>query len=184
MDIVFCDLETTGLDPNRHAIVEIALIKGEEVYDKWIKLTVQELAVAESIALKVNQYWARVQDVEDDRVVDSGNFPRVYYSRQEAAYDIAQFTDGCILAGNNVKFDQQFLEVWLRKHGACPTWDYHVLDVPTYAAGFLTASSASAKPPFKSSFISQALRVPEPDEAHTAMGDALWSKRIWEACNR
>lgn len=182
MDIVFCDLETTGLDPARHTICEIGLIKGNETLDKFLELTPAEMKVADSAALKINRFFERrgpEGGLPYGEVLERGGM-EYKDLRQELALSVAIMTDGCILAGNNVKFDQQFLEAWLRRHGACPTWDYHVLDVPTFAAGVLYACGVYIDPPYKSSKISSNLDILEPDEAHTALGDAQWAKRVYE----
>lgn len=198
-DIVFCDVETTGLDPQRHTILELALIKGSEERVWWIEPTVGEQRVADTGALKVNHYWHRqssasVQVMRHHHHVTiipppdehSDDHDPSRPDRREEACNIAQFTAGCILAGNNVKFDQMFLETWLRRHGACPVWDYHVLDVPTFVAGVIHGrhpEEAVLPPPFKSSRISEMWGVPEPegDDKHTALADAQWSKAMWEA---
>lgn len=194
--LVFTDVETTGLDALRDAIFEIALIKGEEERVWWIDLSHTELGSANPGALKVNHYYKR-RATETYESVGKSVIHQIInlQARPKLAVDIARFTHGCVLAGNTVKFDQQFLEHWLRGHGACPVWDYHVVDVPTFCAGVLTNQAKQAPdydedevrelivPPFKSANISKALGVPEPgdDEKHTALADARWSKRMWDA---
>ena len=193
MNIVFCDIETTGLDPQRDAIIEIALIKKGEEKAYWIELTEDELGAASAQALQVNHYYRRAKNLE---VVGARCPPE---DRKVAAFEIAAYTEGCVLAGNNVKFDQAFLEVWLRRHGACPAWDYHVLDVPTFAAGTIAerwnashdvmeeedadALREALAVPFKSRAISNAVGVTEPegDSEHTALADARWAKAVWDA---
>lgn len=181
--IVFTDIETTGLDPNRHAITEIAMIREDkEELVAWIELNEQELKVAESVALKINGYYERVEESSFIPAKDVISTDKSEWTnpRQELADRIARLTAGCVLAGNNIKFDQQFLEVWLRKHGACPVWDYHVLDVPTFAAGVAQARGHRLDPPYKSGKVSKVFDVSEPDVVHTARGDAVWSKQLYE----
>lgn len=205
-DIVFLDLETTGLDPQRHTITEMGPIDpdGRE-REIWISLNATELRDADAIALQINHYYERRQyhSSFQRQLGDASRAHQVVSNTPEHrvtwAVALTAQLDGVILAGNNVKFDQAFLEAWLRRHGACPTWDYHVLDVPTYAAAVLNerrkdiirqhkrgekAPYEAFAPPFKSRAISAALHITEPegDEAHTALADARWSKTIWKAC--
>lgn len=198
-DIVFLDLETTGVRPEIHAIIEIGMVLPPDRtsaaidpdWEIWIQLTEEELGNADSDALKVNGY-NRIARKRDYKYYEESSSGDVTYrqtvrfnNRHSLALDIAEHLDGALLAGNNVKFDQQFLELWLRRHGACPTWDYRVLDVPTYAAGVWNGMRAPdevlIKPPFSSAKVAKAFNVPEPEEAHTALGDALWAKRLYEA---
>lgn len=191
-EIVFLDLETTGLDPDRHTITEIGLIL--PIYPLklgyWVCLTDEEISVADTCALQVNHYQHRTLN-------RPGSLGLINHSnRGPAARRIAYLTDKSILAGCNVKFDQVFLEKWLRRHGACPTWDYHVLDVPTYVAGVLNerrrvllaqhkrgvkAPYDELKPPYTTKHICEALGLEMPEEAHTALGDARLAKQMWEA---
>lgn len=192
MDIVFIDIETSGLDPNRHAICEIGAIAPSGLEFSWaLKLSPEELKIADTMALKINHYYDRIlqsepANYEDVYIATSANQTeagKYVNERQRVAEAVGELTAGCILAGNNVKFYQQFLEIWLRKNGVCPTWDYHVLDVPTYAAGYLAGTTEPApKPPFGSRTIGDLLAIPEPSVAHTALGYALWSKAMYEAC--
>lgn len=174
MDIVFTDIETTGLDPQRHTITEIAMIKGAQEKCWAIDLWPEELAAADSMAMKINGHYKLARYDASNRVTCA--------DRYKFAKELAHWTEGCILAGNNVKFDQQFLEAWLRNEGQCPAWDYHVLDVPTFAAGVWGLTDL----PFKSSKVSVIFDVEEPKgaDAHTAMADAMWSKRLWEAATK
>lgn len=195
MDLVFVDVETTGLDPQVDTILEIALIKEDRERTWWIELSSTELGEASPRALQVNRYYERSQGsvLRGDGHLNA-HVPLEGNARQHAARSIAVFTDSCVLAGNTVKFDQQFLEAWMRRHGSCPVWDYHIVDVPTFCAGYLTKeldpdSEGSEelvellKPPFKSNNVAKAIGLPEMDEAdmHTALGDARRAKQMWQA---
>lgn len=184
--IAFLDLETTGLDPLRHTITEVGLIlpEGEEI-QAWIKLEQNELAEAEPQALKINHYYDRRIEAEDRENPDHKWTSVIALShRREFALSLCEDLQDCILAGCNVKFDQQFLEIWMREQGVVPVWDYRVLDVPTYAAGVHNAITARVEdqiePPFSTAKICNALGI-ESDEglAHSALYDAQLGQRIW-----
>lgn len=181
MDICFIDIETTGLDPDRHTITEIAFLRpgmATTAFCCFFDLTVEEHAVATPKALELNHYYQRAN--HPIRHPDGGFIAKVPpHDRRHTAFTIAELTSGCVLAGAGVHFDQRFLETWMRRHGACPAWDYHVIDIPTYAAGYL----GGVEPPFTTKKISDAYSVkqPEGDDKHTAYHDALWCKRVWDA---
>lgn len=200
MDIVYLDLETTGVEYWRHTIFEIGMIMPNG-YEReiWIQPSSDDLRIADTNALRVNNYNRLFAERESrpgkEFLSRGGNgltrrVVKGTAEKERLAATLAEWTDGVLLAGCNVKFDQEFLEAWLRRYGACPTWDYHVLDVPTYAAGVYNAKTRHVKkgtslglipPPFKTSKLADAFKVPEPEEAHTALGDARWSKQLYEA---
>lgn len=76
-------------------------------------------------------------------------------------------------------FDDAFLKRFMLANGqARSTWHYHLIDVETLIAGKL-----GIRPPWKSDELSKAIGVepPNDDERHTAIGDARWVKRMYEA---
>jgi DNA polymerase III epsilon subunit-like protein len=198
-NLVFLDLETTGLDSRIHTITEIGMISADKAEEVWVCLFPEERQAADPTSLGVTGYnrirgrrdgAARVQKLIKN---GSGYTSRTIYPdldrRLDLAVELAERLDGKILAGCNVKFDQEFLDRWMRRHGATPTWDYHVLDIPTYAAGVWNAKGrfitpgvtlGMIPPPFKTSKLSKAFAVCEPEEAHTALGDARWGKLLYE----
>lgn len=168
MKLAFVDTETTGLDPERHAICEIALIvvDGETVSEHqwWLDVS---LHTAEPAALRINRYYERVgdQDVLDPRGV---------------AAEVAPLVADAVLIGANPAFDARFLEGFLRRHGQAPAWHYRTFDVETAAAAV-----AGIEPPWGSSteLCQRALNVvpPASAERHTAMGDCRWAKAVYDA---
>ena len=65
---VFIDTETTGLDPDRHAIWEVALITPDGNEHVW-QFPVDEMS-ADPFALDIGRYWDRrwpdgIQEVAD-----------------------------------------------------------------------------------------------------------------------
>jgi hypothetical protein len=136
---------------------EIALWTGDDV----------DLSRASSDSLRINRYYERLWTRKSwTEKTDVG------------ARIVAELTAGRTLAGNNVAFDARILAGWLRRHGQCPSWDYRLLEVVDYAAGAL-----GLVPPWGSRTVAEALGVPLPggDEAHTALADARWARRVFEA---
>lgn len=95
--LVFFDLETTGIDPARDRIVEIALIK------------VLPDGSQESLSMRVNpqrhipESSTAIHGISDEDVAGSPTFP-------EVAKRVAGFIEGCDLAGYNCnRFDLPML---------------------------------------------------------------------------
>ncbi|MBK8647825.1 MAG: 3'-5' exonuclease [Gemmatimonadetes bacterium] len=123
--IAFVDLETTGLDPSRHDIIEIGIVRVNartlEVLDEHEALVMPErLGDAQLDALAVNGFstaaWERALPL------------------REALLAVAPLLDGALIAGHNVGFDWSFLEAGFRRGGlALPNVDYHRLDTASLA---------------------------------------------------
>jgi DNA polymerase-3 subunit epsilon len=136
--LAFLDLETTGLDPARHEILEIAVVRADPfTLAEWgevsIKVAPERLDDADPESLRVCGYsdaaWASALPLD------------------EALSGIASLLDGAILAGHNVPFDKSFLVAgWKRTGLNPPPMDYHTLDTaalawPLYAAGTIPSLS-------------------------------------------
>lgn len=96
-NLVFIDVETTGLDPVSNEIIEICCIKvrpdgsRERLYYK----ARIESDIVSPVALKINGYNPR--DWEGA------------ISQEALANALAPFLDGCIPVGHNIKFDMSFI---------------------------------------------------------------------------
>src|SRR5690606_34858754 len=119
--IVFVDCETTGLDPGRHEIWELALIVDDEEHVWTMDV---DLSKADPDALRVGRYYER----ERER---GAGIPF------EVATEVWYLTTNRALVGINPAFDAAFLTRFLRSHGCVPKWHYHVIDVKAVAAGAL-----------------------------------------------
>lgn len=200
--LAFVDLETTGLDPDRHEIWEIGLIlrlDGADMEYAW-QLPV-DLSRADPMGLRVGRFYERRRKIGGMAPVAS--LHRVKYPTDEqfakagplpvsdTAETIANLLDGCHLVGAVPSFDAAFLGPWLRSHGQAATWHYHLVDVEALAAGWLAAGHDLAfgppvrdkcQPPWNSNELSAAVGVdPEQFDRHTALGDARWARAIYDA---
>ncbi|MBF6138086.1 hypothetical protein IU501_34525 [Nocardia otitidiscaviarum] len=116
----------------------------------------------------------------------------------DAAAEIEEWTAGAQLIGLVPEFDASTLDTMLRRHRLLPRWHYQTIDVETEAAGWLkgrlhagdNALTGNADdirqaliPPRNSDALSLLCGVEPPSdtERHTAMGDAAWTERWWDA---
>ena len=143
MSLVYLDTETTGLDPERHEIWELAYaIDDGPVYTAVVD---HSLRNADPVALGLNGYDDRAKGVEPYRTV-------------EVACRGA--LEGNTLVGANPAFDAAFLRA---RWGVTP-WRYRLLDIEAYAMGALGFDE-----PKGLAAIAEALECKAPD--HSAKGD-------------
>lgn len=105
--IAFIDIETTGLDPEEHEIIELAAVLVElptwrEAGTFDCRVRPEHLENASSEALRVNGYteqaWAGALE------------------QGEAICRFARFIDGMAVVGHNIGFDMQFIDMAIGRH--------------------------------------------------------------------
>ncbi|WP_280455454.1 3'-5' exonuclease [Nocardia brasiliensis] len=204
--LVFLDTETTGLHADRRAW-EIAMIRRDaSIGDRSVLIQVSDvdLSGAELIGLRIGRFHERHERYADgwnQSKADGGDALRIL-PEAEAARLVEQWTRGAHIVGAVPNFDTETLAAMLRRHGLCPAWHYHLIDVENLAFGWLNGIAAhghssvacSDAPvdcdgdtmplalPWKSDALSRACGVEPPtdEERHTAMGDARWAMRLYD----
>lgn len=185
--LAFVDTETTGLDPDRHEVWEVALrlrvppdADGKapaDVVRHWF-LPV-DLAVADPVALTIGGYYARFERPEppaprQGRRASQSVWPDEQILEDFAA-EFARLTHGAHIVAACPSFDDGFLKRLLRRNGACPGWHYHLIDVEALAAGAL-----GLEPPWDSDHLNLLLGI-DVEGKHTAEGDVAWSVAMYDA---
>lgn len=173
-NLAFLDTETTGLDPDRHEIWDLAyIIDGEE---KVFEMD-PDLSKADPFALDIGRFYERRPrwhgDIPDPDCTAAGN--------GWVALQVAHDLKGRHIVGAVPSFDDAFLKRFMAKHQLPVTWHYHLIDVETLAVGFLAFEGGAMTLPWNSEVLSLAVGVdPLQFERHTALGDARWAKAIYE----
>jgi DNA polymerase-3 subunit epsilon len=158
--LAFVDVETTGLDPQVHALIEVAVLKVDAdilaVIDRFeSRVRPAPDAVVDPAAARVNGYapedWSDAPDLQDV-------LPRV-----------AAILGGSIIAGHNPGFDWAFLSAAFRRADSpLPDVDHHLLDTASLAWPLLRKG---AIPSLSLRDLCAHLKVTN-DGAHRAMADA------------
>ena len=123
-NLAFVDLETTGLSPLRHEIIEIAAIvvdgSGFDVVKSFeSKIFPEHIENAEKEALKINGFSPKAW----------GKAP----SQKAVLQEFANLAPGGVVVGWNVSFDWAFLEASFERLGIIHKFDYHQIDAMSVA---------------------------------------------------
>lgn len=171
-NLAFIDLETTGLDPHRHEIIEMACVitkplvlgREAEVLEEWsVKVRPQHLATAEAEALRINGYneadWLFAVDLP------------------QAVKTLMTKADGCIMVGQNVSFDWSFLSRALLATGIANQLHYAKLDLISMV--FAKCYHLDKPERFNLWSLAQHFGVKN-EQAHTALSDARATFEIYQ----
>lgn len=186
------DTETTGLDPARHEVWEIAVIDREDGTEHLWRMK-PDLVKADPAALRVGRYYDRARDMcggcmRPDRAYDligwTGKDPYEWSSPAAVAEVAASLLDGATLIAANPAFDAGFLAVFLNRHGQAATWHYRLRDIGSMAWAWLQAHHLphhldTPSMDAGTDDFACALGVePEKFERHTALGDCRLVKAM------
>jgi hypothetical protein len=183
--LCFVDTETTSLRPNRRAW-EVAIIRrgpnGGQTEHCWlIKAEDLKLDQADPASLKIGRFYERHPQTDQVRSASERWDELNIWTEWSVAQDVERLTRGAHIVGAVPNFDTEVLAAMLRRNGLCPAWHYHLIDVENLVAGRL-----GIPPPWSSDDLTKALGVEPPgdDERHTALGDARWAMRTYDAIMR
>lgn len=177
--LVFLDTETTGLDPARHHIWDVAWItRDDDGADKEQQaFLLAPLQDADPAALRIGRYFDRHPypfnewDVGDDDLISRALSP--WQAARRLAHDLRD----AIILGFNPAFDAEFLRALFRAHELPPTWSYRTVDVTCIAAARLRL-----EPPYSTHEMLDfyGIDIP-PFSRHSALGDARLSRDLYDA---
>jgi DNA polymerase III epsilon subunit-like protein len=192
-ELIFFDLETAGLEPEQHPIIQIAAIAVDsslcELETFELKIRFDE-ANANPQSLSVNRYSKQVWQSEAvEAAIAAQRFSA--FLRRHATVDMVSKTGkpyqvAQLVAHNGERFDGPFLHAWYRKLSLfCPA-RYMVLCTKQRAL-WLFDEDKSLTPPtdFKLQTLCQYFHIRlSSDDAHDAFNDVRATAELYRACHR
>lgn len=194
--VVYLDLETTGVEPLRHAVWNIGLIVEGMEYNWILELKPEQLANASSMALSIGNFYRRydeayrnycqshrfapisIDPAGGDKIVREGWQSHVYIpasSHGALMRFIAAEIGRRHLVGAVPNFDERFLRDLMAVHQVVPAWHYHLVDVEALAAGVL-----KKPPPWNSMELYKELGVYTGFfDTHEALEDARLARSVY-----
>lgn len=169
--LAFIDVETTGLDRDKHEIIELAAVVARmkdgvfTVVDQLdLKIHPEHIEDAEPQALRVNGYseadWLFAVSLED------------------AMKSFAEKTEGAVFVAHNATFDYGFIESAFKKTGVENKMHYHKLDTISVAFGVLHSAEDVSKLSLKALCEKYGI---ENKKAHSAFADAYATYEVFKA---
>lgn len=168
--LIVVDVETSGLDPLTHDVLEVAAIDlntGDELHFVPTPTRNEWQTEASPEAMQVNRYYER--GVYKDQVDTA--------TTGERWAALAEMLDGNILAGANPWFDAAFVDAAMRHWGITPGRRYQLRDLATYASGILRLDPAN---PTSSATVLDKLGITN-RAPHSARGDATAAAAAFSA---
>ena len=160
MTLVFIDTETTGLDPTRHEVWEIAYAVDDAPIMSGVLW--HSLRNADPHALSLNGYWERTAGVDARFCSDLEVGAR-------------RALEGATLVGANPAFDAAFL----RARWGDVFWHHRLWDVEAYAAGVLGLDKLAGLKGVAAALCDMGHEIPEPD--HSAAADVATLRASFRA---
>jgi ATP-dependent DNA helicase DinG len=155
-NLAFIDTETTGTNPDRHEIIELAVIIARQVprEGKGPKIKMEHPERAEEQALRVNGY----NEVDWMFAVD----------RKKAMEEFAKKTQSCSFVSHNITFDYNFVTKAFEETGVENRMHYAKID--TISLAFARLYDAPQADKFSLRALCELFKI-ENTKAHTALAD-------------
>ncbi|MCY0907210.1 MAG: PolC-type DNA polymerase III [Sulfobacillus thermotolerans] len=151
--IVVLDVETTGLSPREHEVIEIGAVKivGGAIVDQFHRMV--------KPMRSISQATQEITGIRPEEVLDAPSFEEVFR-------DFFAFASGSVLAAHNARFDIGYISQAFARLFPTDPWDFCVIDTLTLARIRLPGLKAYGLGP-----LTNALKIPL-SQHHRALADA------------
>jgi DNA polymerase III subunit epsilon len=183
LKLAFCDLETTGLDPEKHGIWQLAMIlqdHGKTLEELDFKLSIFTTDSVDPKALEIGRTSIPVIQ----------SYPEPHHIYEQLKASLALYVDPYNPAdkfhfiGYNAMFDYQFLRRWFSKLGDqyFGSWFWHPpIDVMTIAAAALMSERSKMQNFRQSTVYEKLFGDPAPKaQLHSALFDVSLTMKIYQ----
>lgn len=174
-NLAFIDVETTGLDPAKHELIELGCVVVRQVPQKGKGAAME---VLHEVDLKIKMEHPELADKES--LMINGYTPEKWKDAlplMEAMEQFAEKVRGATFVAHNLLFDYGFVEAAWKKSGVKNPMHYHKLDTISIAFAKLYDDPKVEK--FSLRFLCEYLGV-ENKNAHTALSDARATFEVYK----
>ena len=172
MKLAFVDLETTGLDPLKHEIIEIGMVVVDDsdftIIDQVnIKVKPEHPELGEPAAFKVNGYS---EEEWDDAM-----------TLHQAMIHLSEHADKATFLAYNATFDWAFIHVALEKTGHANPFHYHRIDVLSVAWARIPHDKMQS---WALKACCAYLHIPREPQIHRALNGAMCAYQVYRELMR
>lgn len=170
-NLLFVDVESTGLDPSYHEMIEVAALlttpDASKILESYeAKIRPNFIARAHPRALEVNGYSE--EEWRPEKCVQPG----------VVAVKLARMSKDVHLVGQNVSFDESFLTAFLVANLQEPKWNYHKVDLvalcwPLFASGLIEKTNLQN--------VAKFLGLNLEEQKHRAMADTQMAYAVYKS---
>ncbi len=174
-NLAFIDVETTGLDADKHEVIEIGCVLVSQDWTDGAKPAFESI---EEFELKIKP--ERIEDADKVALRVNGYDPSAWvfaYNLKEAMQIFSKKTEGAIMVGHNVCFDYGFIDKAFKITGIENKMHYHKLDTISIAFAKLHDHGDVGK--FSLRFLCEYFSI-ENKNAHTALSDARATFEVYK----
>lgn len=140
-DVAAIDIETTGLTPGVHGIIQVAIVRGQLSDFLAGKIgPIKNYKIMPHIGVRVDPIAAQINGYSREAWLSAG----VHKTLWDIVQPLLEDLDGAIPLGWNPAFDKGFIQHELVDCGAAPGWDYHLIDVSNFALPLLLAGKVES----------------------------------------
>ena len=173
--LAFIDTETTGLEPDKHELIEIGLVLAEQSLSKEKKII---LNVIEEWEVKIKPLHIEQADPESLLINHYNEADWVFaVPLNKALIEFSKKTDNAMMVGQNVSHDFSFLQKAFAETGVENKMHYHKLDTISIAFVKLYAHEEVEKLSLRA--LCEYLGVKNRN-AHSALSDARATFEVFQ----
>lgn len=175
--LAIVDVETTGLDPSHHEMVDLGVIytdlDGNELGRFFVRIQPEHPERASEIAQDINGFsverWESLEAVAPETAVNR------FLAFHEEHSSNRQY----LFTAYNASFDRSFLDALLKRHesGFASLYPYFTLDLPSMAFGAGSPTMINGE---VAAFFDVAPETNDPLK-HTGMSGAEWNLALYRA---
>lgn len=181
--MIFFDLETGGLDKDRHPIIQFAFIDYDSCEELEIKVMFP-INACDKKALEINRYnrdvWEKEAVHPDIAAVEVAKFLSKHATIKKESKSGKIYKVASLCGHNSASFDGQFIRSWFKRRGQFLPADHFVMDTLHFARWMSLKGSIKKMDSYSLNNLHYQLTGNYIDGAHDALVDVRATITIYE----